>query len=276
MSSKSTILLVDDDVEFVRSTTDLLEAHGYTVISCNDGAKGLDRARTQRPDLMVLDVMMASKTEGFEVARRIPSMPELRCMPVLLVTGIRKEMALGFRLEPDETWLPVSRIMEKPVDPATFVAAVGELLRQRCEMNASPAGPQATVAGLLAAKGRTTWTIEPSATGLEAVAMMDQHRIGALPVVDRGRLVGICTERDCARELILARRPVDSTLVGDIMTRQVICVGPDQTVGECMVIMTDKRIRHLPVKEGQQLIGIISIGDLLRASIPPDAMSPAS
>ena len=118
MSAKGKILLVDDDVEFVNSTTDLLEAHGYTVISAPDGMSGLELARKERPDLMVLDVMMATKTEGFDVARKIPGLPELHTMPVLLVTGIRKEMALSFRLEPDETWLPVSRIMEKPVDPA--------------------------------------------------------------------------------------------------------------------------------------------------------------
>ena len=138
MSAKEKILLVDDDADFVSSTTDLLDAHGYKVISAGDGASGLELARREHPDLMVLDVMMATKTEGFEIARKIPACPELRNMPVLLVTGIRSEMKLGFRLEPDETWLPVSRIMEKPIDPATFVAAVGELLR-----TARPTRPQA-------------------------------------------------------------------------------------------------------------------------------------
>src|SRR5512142_2060563 len=136
MSVKEKILLVDDDVDFVASTRDLLEAHGYRVISAHDGTEGLELAKREQPDLMVLDVMMATKTEGFEVARKIPACPELRNMPVLLVTGIRGEMKLGFRLEPNETWLPVSRIMEKPIDPAAFVAAVGELLRRRGEVDA--------------------------------------------------------------------------------------------------------------------------------------------
>lgn len=267
MSAKGKILLVDDDVEFVNSTTDLLEAHGYTVISAHDGTSGLERARKERPDLMVLDVMMATKTEGFDVARKLPSLPELHTMPVLLVTGIRKEMALKFRLEPDETWLPVSQIMEKPVDPATFVANVGELLRKRQEMDYRAVGTETTVAGLLAAKGSSLWTIEPAATGMEAVAMMDKYRVGALPVVEQGKLVGIVTERDCARKLILDRRAADQTPVRDIMTGRVMCVSPQQTVGQCMGVMTHKHVRHLPVKDGEKLVGIISIGDVVRATI---------
>jgi CBS domain-containing protein len=79
--------------------------------------------------------------------------------------------------------------------------------------------------------------------------------------------VGICTERDCARKLILDCRPADKTLIRDIMTSRVMCVSPQQTVGECMAVMTHKHVRHLPVKDGDKLVGIISIGDVVRATI---------
>jgi two-component system, OmpR family, alkaline phosphatase synthesis response regulator PhoP len=130
MGEKAKILLVDDDADFRKSTGDLLEAHGYEVISAADGASGLDKALKERPNLMVLDVMMATETEGFDVARKIPEAKELQKMPVILVTGIRKEMKLGFAFEPDETWLPVQRVMEKPIEPARFLAVIEKLLQK--------------------------------------------------------------------------------------------------------------------------------------------------
>ena len=130
MGEKAKILLVDDDEDFLKSTGDLLEAHGYQVISATDGSSGLAKALKERPDLMVLDVMMATETEGFDVARKIPEAKELREMPVIMVTGIRKEMKLGFAFEPDETWLPVQRVMEKPIEPARFLAVIGKLLQK--------------------------------------------------------------------------------------------------------------------------------------------------
>jgi CBS domain-containing protein/CheY-like chemotaxis protein len=266
MSAKEKILLVDDDDDFVRSMTDLLEAHGYRVISANNGEAGLELAKRDRPDLMVLDVMMATKTEGFEIARRIPACPELRNMPVLLVTGIRSEMKLGFRLEPDETWLPVSRIMEKPIDPSTFVAAVGELLRRRGEMDFKH-GVKRLIKGILAEKESDLHTVAPETTVYQAVQLMDKHRISALLVIEEGKLVGICTERDCTRGVILQDRLPKSTPVSQIMTAPVICISPDDTTEECMSLMTHKRIRHLPVMDGGRLVGIISIGDVVRAAV---------
>ena len=266
MSTKERILLVDDDEDFVRSTTDLLEAHGHRVISASDGTSGLDLARREHPDLMVLDVMMATKTEGFEVARKIPNCPELRNMPVLLVTGIRSEMKLGFRLEPDTTWLPVSRIMEKPIDPAIFISTVAELLRRRGEMDWKH-GVIRLVKGVLADKEPNLWTVGPETSVFQAVEMLEKHGIGCLPVVENDRLVGICTERDCACHVILQGRPARDTPVRDVMTSHVICASPDDTIEECMSIVTHKHIRHLPVMEGNSLIGIISIGDLVRTAL---------
>jgi len=129
--AKQKILLVDDDVDFVESNKELLEAEGYEVIMAYNGKDGLAKAKKEKPDLMVLDVMMASKTEGFEVSRQIPQTPELRKMPIILVTGIRKEMNLPFAFEPDETWLPVDSIMEKPIDPKKFLETVKDRLSRK-------------------------------------------------------------------------------------------------------------------------------------------------
>lgn len=128
MSAGKTILLVDDDREFVESNKDLLEAYGYRVKVAYDGASGLAEARRERPDLMILDVMMATQTEGFEIARKIPQVPELQGLPVLLVTGIRKDMQLPFGLEADDSWLPVRRVLEKPIAPARLLAEIRNVL----------------------------------------------------------------------------------------------------------------------------------------------------
>jgi two-component system alkaline phosphatase synthesis response regulator PhoP len=116
-SHKKRILIVDDDVEYVDSNKELLEASGYEVLTAHNGKDGLDLAKKQKPDLMILDVMMATNTEGFEVARKIPHSPELKGMHVLLVTGVRREMSLPFKVHPDETWLPVDKVFEKPIEP---------------------------------------------------------------------------------------------------------------------------------------------------------------
>lgn len=128
MSTAKTILIVDDDVALVESTKDLLEAHGYEIITAHDGEAGLELAKNARPDLMILDVMMASDTEGFEVARKVPETPELKDLPVLMVTGVRDKMGLTYGFEPDSTWLPVDRLLEKPVDPARLIATVKRLI----------------------------------------------------------------------------------------------------------------------------------------------------
>ncbi len=128
MANGARILLVDDDREFVESNKDLLEAHGYVVVTAYDGASGLELAKRERPDVMILDVMMATETEGFDISRAVPQIPELRGMAVLLVTGIRRAKHLPFGLEPDETWLPVNDIMEKPVVPEKLLEKLRKLL----------------------------------------------------------------------------------------------------------------------------------------------------
>ncbi len=121
-----------------------------------------------------------------------------------------------------------------------------------------------TVKHLLAQKGGNLWTIEPDATVLDAVAEMEEKDIGSLVVMDGEKLVGIITERHYARNVILKGKASPTTLVRDIMERNVIYVRPEHSVERCMALMTDKRVRHLPVLDGTKVIGIISIGDLLK------------
>jgi two-component system alkaline phosphatase synthesis response regulator PhoP len=130
MAESKTILLVDDDNDFVESNRDLLEAYGYQVLTAYDGASGFETAKRERPDLMVLDVMMAHATEGFEIARKIKEESELQDLKVLLVSGITGDMSLSFRLEADQTWLPVERILEKPINPARFIAEIEKVLKK--------------------------------------------------------------------------------------------------------------------------------------------------
>ena len=128
MSDGKKILIVDDDPDFVESNKDLLEAYGYEVASAPDGTAGLDMAKKLRPDVMILDVMMATNTEGFEVARKIPQTPELKGLHVLLVTGVTKDLHLPFHFEPDASWLPVERVLEKPIAPARLLAEIQKAL----------------------------------------------------------------------------------------------------------------------------------------------------
>ena len=127
-SGKKKILIVDDDKNFSNSVQELLENDGYEVFQAYDGKEGLELATKECPDLMILDVMMANNTEGFEVSREIPKIHELKDMQVIMLTGITKEMNLPFKFEPDETLLPVSTVLEKPVAPARLLDEIRERL----------------------------------------------------------------------------------------------------------------------------------------------------
>lgn len=123
------------------------------------------------------------------------------------------------------------------------------------------------VSELVADKGRRVFTIHPSATVLDAVREMDQRQVGSLAVVVDGRLIGIITERDYARRGILRGRRSDETLVEEIMSSNPKWVPPSETIDNCMQIMTRDRVRHLPVMQGEALVGLVSIGDLVKAII---------
>ena len=124
-----------------------------------------------------------------------------------------------------------------------------------------------TVEGILSKKGSAVRSVAPNDTVLHALGVMAEHDIGGVVVLDGDKLVGILTERDYARRVILLGRASRDVPVAEIMTSHVCCVSPDRTVDECMALMTDKRIRHLPVLDHKKVIGVISIGDVVKATI---------
>ncbi len=124
-----------------------------------------------------------------------------------------------------------------------------------------------TVRELLRAKPAAIWTIGPEASVYEALELMAEKDIGAVLVLERGTLIGIFSERDYARKVVLRGRTSRETTVGELMTQVLFYVTPQQTVEECLALMTQKRVRHLPVLDGTQLIGVVSIGDAGKAII---------
>ncbi len=122
-----------------------------------------------------------------------------------------------------------------------------------------------TVRQLLEAKGRDIWTISPDNTVYEALKLMADKNVGALVVMEGNRMVGIFSERDYARKVVLHGKFSREILVSGIMTREVYSVTPEHTIKECMAVMTQGRVRHLPVLVGEELAGVISIGDVVKA-----------
>jgi CBS domain-containing protein len=121
-----------------------------------------------------------------------------------------------------------------------------------------------TVRQLLESKRYSVVSVLPSTTVLEALKVMADKEIGAVIVIDDGHLAGIFSERDYARKVVLQGKSSKDTPVREIMTEKVVCVRPEQTIEDCMGLMTDKRIRHLPVLEHKKVIGVISIGDVVK------------
>ena len=124
------ILVVDDDVDFLEAQKTLLQAKGYAVIGAPDGEEGYQKAKAEKPDLMLLDVMMTYENEGFELARKLKEDPVTKNLPVIMITGIRKAKGLPFSFEPDEDWLPVKAVIEKPVKPDELLRKVEEALKK--------------------------------------------------------------------------------------------------------------------------------------------------
>lgn len=124
------ILVVDDDADFLEAQKTLLNAKGYSVIGAPNGEEGYQKAKTEKPDLLLLDVMMTYDSEGFDLARKLKEDPSTKYIPVIMITGIRKAKGLPFSFEPDEDWLPVKAVLEKPVKPDELLKKVEEALKQ--------------------------------------------------------------------------------------------------------------------------------------------------
>jgi CBS domain-containing protein len=124
-----------------------------------------------------------------------------------------------------------------------------------------------TAHDILRFKGRTVHSVRPDDTVLAALGVMAEHDIGAVLVLDGDEIVGILTERDYARKVALVGRASKDSPVRAIMTAEVVCVSPSHTVEACMTLMTERRQRHLPVVEGRRVVGLVSIGDLVKATI---------
>ena len=124
-----------------------------------------------------------------------------------------------------------------------------------------------TVGAILRYKGHHVWSVSPDDSVFQAITLMAGKGVGALVVIADETLVGIISERDYARKVVLQGRSSKDTRVGDIMTSPVFSVGPNHTVDDCLRIVTSKRIRHLPVVQGEKVVGVVSIGDLVRRGI---------
>ena len=124
-----------------------------------------------------------------------------------------------------------------------------------------------TIAQLLNTKGNQVWSVEPKATIFKALEIMSEKEIGALLVMEDGKLTGIFSERDYARKVILKGKSSKETPVGELMTKKVFYMDPQKTINDCMAMMTAKRIRHVPVIEDNQVMGIVTIGDVVNQII---------
>jgi len=124
-----------------------------------------------------------------------------------------------------------------------------------------------TVKDLLRDKGQTVWSIDADGSVIDALKLMADKEVGALMVTVGGQLAGVISERDYARKVVLHGKSSKNTPVREIMTRKVLYIRPEQTVEECMALMTDKHIRHMPVLDGDQMIGVVSIGDIVKSVI---------
>jgi CBS domain-containing protein len=128
-----------------------------------------------------------------------------------------------------------------------------------------------TVRQLLQAKGYDIWAVTPESAVLDALKLMADKNIGAVLVIDHGSLVGILSERDYARKVVLRGKAAKNTLVREIMTERVVCVHPSRPVEECLALMTSGHLRHLPVVEDNRLIGVISIMDVIKTLLASQA-----
>jgi len=127
---KEKVLIVDDEVDFVEINKAALENKGYQVISAYNGEEGVKKALEEKPDIVILDVMMTTKTEGFDVARELRKHKEMQDTPIIMLTAIRERMDIKWKIQPDEEWLPVTEFLEKPIPPEKLIEKVEEMLKK--------------------------------------------------------------------------------------------------------------------------------------------------
>jgi len=128
---KKKVLLVDDEADFVEINKAALENKGYQVVVAYDGKEALSKALEEKPDVIILDVMMTTKTEGFDVSRELRRHKEMRDVPIIMLTAIRERMDIKWKIQPDEEWLPVTEFLEKPVAPEKLTEKVEEMLKRK-------------------------------------------------------------------------------------------------------------------------------------------------
>lgn len=124
-----------------------------------------------------------------------------------------------------------------------------------------------SVRDVLKEKGSQVWSVAPTDKVFDAIVLMAEKNTGAVLVLDGDRLVGVFSERDYTRNVAQHGHAMHDARVSEIMTSRPVCVGPDRSIADCMALMTDKRVRHLPVVEGDRLLGVVSIGDAVKATI---------
>lgn len=122
----SKVLLVDDDKDFAHTTSEVLKSDGHVVVFAHDGDSGYELALKVKPDVILLDVMMKHDTEGFEIVKKLRKNESTKNLPVIMITGVRRAKNLPFRYEPDDEWLPVTAVLEKPVKPEVLLKHVKE------------------------------------------------------------------------------------------------------------------------------------------------------
>jgi CheY-like chemotaxis protein len=130
MAGKSSIMIIDDDVQLVDSVKTLLESAGYDVAYAYQAEQGMEKAREIKPDLILLDVMFAGPPgpDGFELSRQFHQDPELKEIPVIILSGVKEVLDFPFKVSPDETWMPVKAFLEKPIKPGALLAEIDNVL----------------------------------------------------------------------------------------------------------------------------------------------------
>lgn len=125
------VLLIDDDTDFVEINRVALESKGYEVIYAYDGEDGMDKALQESPDVVVLDVMMRTKTEGYYIARKMREHDRLKDTPIIMLTAVREKMDIPWKFEPDPTWLPITEFLEKPLPPTKLFDKIKEIMSKK-------------------------------------------------------------------------------------------------------------------------------------------------